>query len=218
MKKEANLEEYGIIEPKNFTTNITDKRLFAIDNFYQDPYQVRDYALQQTYFPGEGAVGSRTRKQFLSEEMRQSFEKIIGEKIPDHTDDGFGWKDIGINGRFQSCPAGTPSVFHCDSQKWGAIVYLTPDAPPQSGTSFFRHKDTKIHHNSQINWEKGQGLQVFNQKTFVDPTPYETVDTVGNVFNRLVIFDGGLIHSGMNYFGWNIESSRLFQIFFFNSF
>ena len=51
--------------------------------------------------------------------------------------------------------------------------------------------------------------------TFVDPTPYERVDTVGNVFNRLVLFDGGLIHSGNDYFGWDIPSSRLFQIFFF---
>jgi hypothetical protein len=78
------------------------------------------------------------------------------------------------------------------------------------------HKETKIRHSSEINWERGEGLKVFNQHTFLDGSPYERVDMVGNVFNRLVIFDGNLIHSGHDYFGWDIASSRLFQIFFFD--
>ena len=208
--------EWGIVESDQFKIKGNkDKRFFVVDNFYEDPYAVREFALQQIYYPGEGAVGHRTRKQFLFDGLRESFEEIIDAKIPDR-DNGYGWFDEGINGRFQYCPAGTPSVFHCDSQKWAAVIYLTPDAPPQSGTSFYRHKETKIFHNSQIDWAAGQGTKVFNQHTFVDSTPYEMVDTVGNVFNRLVLFDGGLIHSGVNYFGWDISSSRLFHIFFFN--
>jgi len=210
--------EWGLIHSKELVTNSSSKkRLFVVDDFYEDPYKIREFALQQTYYPGEGAVGSRTRKQYLFNGIKESFESIIGKTIADHTDDNFGWGNIGINGRFQFCTAGTPSVYHCDSQQWAAVIYLTPDAPPQSGTSFFRHRDTKVYHNSQINWNQGEGLKVFNQKTFLDGTPYEPVDTVGNVFNRLVIFDGGLIHSGINYFGWDISSSRLFHIFFFNT-
>jgi hypothetical protein len=208
--------EWGIVESDQFKIKGNkDKRFFVVDNFYEDPYAVREFALQQIYYPGEGAVGHRTRKQFLFDGLRESFEEIIDAKIPDR-DNGYGWFDEGINGRFQYCPAGTPSVFHCDSQKWAAVIYLTPDAPPQSGTSFYRHKETKIFHNTQIDWAAGQGTKVFNQHTFLDSTPYEMVDTVGNVFNRLVLFDGGLIHSGINYFGWDISSSRLFHIFFFN--
>ena len=208
--------EWGIVETDQCgVSNLKDKRFFVIDNFYADPMAVRDFALQQTYYPGEGAVGHRTRKQFMFDGVREAFESIIGVKIADR-DNGYGWFDTGINGRFQYCPAGTPSVFHCDTQKWAAVIYLTPDAPPQSGTSFLRHKETKIFHNSQINWEAGEGLKVFNQKTFLDGSPYEMIDTVGNVFNRLVIFDGGLIHSGNDYFGHNRETGRLFQIFFFN--
>ena len=208
--------EWGIIQTDQCgVSDLKDKRFFVVDNFYADPMAVRNFALQQTYYPGEGAVGHRTRKQFMFDGVREAFESIIGVKITDYAD-GYGWLDTGINGRFQYCPAGTPSVFHCDSQKWAAVIYLTPDAPPQSGTSFYRHKETKIFHNTQINWDAGDGLKVFNQKTFLDSTPYEAVDTVGNIFNRLVIFDGGLIHSGINYFGWDINSSRLFHIFFFN--
>jgi hypothetical protein len=209
-------EEHGIIDTNQFAASLTKKpRFFAVDDFYEDPMAVREFALSQTYFPGEGAVGHRTRKQFLFDGIKERFEEIIGCKIQDHTDDGYGWRDIGINGRFQYCPAGTNLVYHCDAQKWAATVYLTPDAPPSCGTSFFRHRETKIHHSSQINWET-EGNKVFNQKTFLDGTPYEKVDTVGNIFNRLVIFDGGLIHSASEYFGWDLHSSRLFHIFFFN--
>ena len=98
--------DWGIIETNQFKlTEGKDKRLFVVDNFYADPYAIREFALQQTYFPGEGAVGHRTRKQFLFDGLRESFESIIGVKIVDHTNDGFGWLDEGINGRFQYCPS-----------------------------------------------------------------------------------------------------------------
>jgi hypothetical protein len=91
------------------------------------------------------------------------------------------------------------------------MVYLTPNAPPSTGTSFFRHRETGIRHQG----EPGI-MQCFNQNTFLDGTPYELVDKIGNVFNRLVIFDGGLIHAASEYFGWDIPSSRLFHMYFFS--
>lgn len=191
-------------------------RFWVVDDFYENPDQIREYGLSQVFFEGEGAVGWRTRKQFLFDGLKEQFEKITNKKILDHTPDGTGWYDVGINGRFQACEAGTKMVFHCDSQQWAAVIYLTPDAPPQSGTSFYRHKVTKVRHSSEIAWGTGEELATFNQKTFVDPTPFERVDTIGNVYNRLVIFDGKLIHSGNDYFGWDIASSRFFQIFFFD--
>ena len=209
--------DWGVIETNKFSLKENQRKsFFVVDNFYDDPYAIREFALQQTYFPGEGAVGSRTRKQFLFEGIKERFEEIMGVKIAEHTGNGQGWKDGGINGRFQTCTAGTPLVYHCDSQQWAGMIYLTPDAPPQCGTSFFRHKETKIKHNSEINWEIGEGNKVFNQHTFLDGTPYELVDKIGNVFNRLVIFNGGLIHSASEYFGWDIPSSRLFHMFFFD--
>ena len=210
--------QWGIVKTNKFQLNPeSSKRFFIVDNFYKDPYAVRQFALEQIYYPGEGAVGSRTRKQFLFEGVKEYFESIMGMKIKSHTPNNQGWEDGGINGRFQSCTSSDPLVYHCDSQRWAGMVYLSPDAPPECGTSFFRHKETKVRHNAEIDWENGQGLKIFNQHTFLDKTPYELVDTVGNVFNRLVIFDGGLIHSAAQYYGWNIESGRLFHMFFFDA-
>ena len=88
---------------------------------------------------------------------------------------------------------------------------MTPNAPVATGTSFFQHRETGLRGG-----EDNIG-EAFNGKTFVDRTPYEMVDTVGNVFNRLVIWDAKLIHSATDYFGWDINSSRLFHIFFFDA-
>lgn len=207
----------GLVDTNKFKMNsVLDKRFFVVDNFYEDPHSVRDFALQQMFYPGEGAVGHRTRKQFLFEGVKEKFESITGMKIEDHREDGHGWRDIGINGRFQSCAAGTPLVYHCDPQRWAGMVYLTPDAPPSCGTSFFRHRATKAYHSSQIDWNDKVN-PVFNQKTFLDGTPYEMTDKIANVFNRLVIFDGQLIHCASEYFGWDIPSSRLFHMYFFNT-
>jgi len=191
-------------------------RYWVVDNFYSDPDSVREYGLMQDYWEGEGSVGLRTRKQFLFDGLKERFEQIMQRKIADHTPDGYGWYDQGINGRFQGCVAGTKMVFHCDAQQWAGIIYLSPDASPHSGTSFFRHRSTNVRHADEVNWEAGEGSIVFNKYNHVDPTPYEKIETVANVYNRLILFDGKLIHSGENYFGHDLASSRFFQIFFFN--
>jgi len=202
-------ENWGSINTNKFKIKSNlDKRLFVVDNFYEDPDSVRDFALQQWYFDDQGYLGMRTRKQFFFEGVKERFEEIIGRKI-------IRWEEQSMNGRFQTCKAGTPLVYHCDEENgktlWAGMVYLTPNAPYESGTSFYAHKKTGVRHNSHPDI-----VQCFNQKTFLDGTPYEMVDTVGNVYNRLVIFDGGMIHAPSAYFGWDIPSSRLFHMYFFN--
>lgn len=181
-----------------------DKRVFVVENFYKDPLAVREFALQQEYFDDPGYIGRRTRKQFFIPGVKEAFEEIMNHKITK-------WEEYGMNGRFQHNWAGEKLVYHCDEQKWAGMIYLTPDAPYQTGTSTWAHKEKKIHHNSMPGI-----MDCFNQRTFLDRTPYEPVDTFGNVFNRLVIFDGGLIHSATDYFGDCKENCRLWHMFFFD--
>ncbi len=49
------------------------------------------------------------------------------------------------------------------------------------------------------------------------PFPFEPVDVLGNVYNRLVIFDASAIHSASQYFGTIKENARLWQMFFFDT-
>lgn len=52
---------------------------------------------------------------------------------------------------------------------------------------------------------------------FYDPTKWELVDRIGNVYNRLVIWDGSLVHAANCYFGQGLSDGRLFQMFFFDA-
>ena len=51
---------------------------------------------------------------------------------------------------------------------------------------------------------------------YYDSTKFDLVDSIGNVFNRLFIFDAQSIHDASQYFGQTMTDSRLFQIFYFD--
>lgn len=182
---------------------------WIIDNFYADPDAVRMFALKQEYQVNndgeQGYIGRRTHKQFLFPGLKEEFERIIGRSITR-------WEDHGMNGRFQYASAGEPLVYHCDNQSWAGMLYLTPNAPPQTGTNTYALRSTDIRHNSHPDimrcFESGS-------RNF-DRTPFEMVDSFGNVYNRLVIFNAGYLHSAAEYFGYTINNSRLWQMFFFD--
>jgi hypothetical protein len=181
--------------------------VFLVDNFYEDPYAVREFAMNQEFEHNPdhyGYVGRRTIRQYFPPGIKERFEEIIGEPISN-------WEGHGYNGRFQFNVAGQPLVYHCDEQKWAGLIYLTPNAPYQAGTRLLAHK------KNRVRWNGEQGIMdCFSQETFLDGTPFETVDHVGNVFNRLVIYRGGMIHAASEYFGHNMETGRLWHMFFFD--
>jgi len=184
------------------------KGFWVVDNFYRDPDAIRAFALQQEYEPsgpGKPYIGSRTYKQFLFPGLREEFEYIMGERIT-------AWESHGMNGRFQFNIEGEPLVYHADTQKWAAMLYLTPGAPHESGTMTHALKGTDIRHRSHPEFRRCFRPGSRN----LDKTPFEDVDIVGNVYNRLYIFNAGYLHSACAYFGWTPENSRLWQMFFFD--
>lgn len=192
----------------NFITNSNinnyNKRIFVVDDFYTDPYAVREYALQQEFVADlRYYKGKRTQEKFFVPGTRKVFESIIGQPITV-------WDDYGMNGVFQTCNAEDALVYHTDLQQWAGMVYLTPDAPFQCGTSMYAHKQTKARHVSH------PGIESAFDGGYYDKTKFELVDVVGNVFNRLVIFNGKCIHAASEYFGKELEDSRLFHMFFFD--
>jgi len=190
------------------------KRFICVDNFYENPDYVRQIALKEYFHAGGeglGYMGSRTADFFFAPDMQKVFEDIIGYKINNWYDGDY------CNGVFQHCGKADKLVYHCDGQDWAGALYLNPDAPFSAGTSFFA---------SKRNGQRG-GIGgnidcdvVFrpekDEDPFLNPNLYEKVDDVGNVYNRLVLWDAQLIHSASEYFGDKPENSRLFHLFFFN--
>ena len=184
------------------------KGIWVIDNFYKDPDAVREFALKQEYIQGglgRGFIGSRTAQQFLFPGLKEEFERIMGQKITK-------WEDHGMNGRFQYGMEGDPNVYHCDEQTWAGMLYLSPDAPYQTGTGTFAGRNSDITHKDHPNI-----LNCFRKGSQnLDGTIFEPVDVIGNVYNRLFIFNAGYLHSALGYFGYTKENSRLWQMFFFD--
>lgn len=183
---------------------------WIVDNFFEDPDAVREFALNQDYHTGgigRGYIGSRTWQQFLFPGLKERFESIMGKKITL-------WQEHGMNGRFQWCLAGQPQVWHCDSQKWGGMIYLTPNAPFEYGTTMYANKKTRARSFRENGWDAswlGPG------DCHLDGQDFEPVDVFGNVYNRLIIFDAACIHSSSGYFGAVKEKCRLWQMFFFDT-
>ena len=188
-----------------------------IDNFYNNVDEVRNYALSLEYESEEnhGAVGFRCEsgsKKYNG--TKEYFEYLLNVKIQDNNKEG-GW-NYSTNGCFQWCPNGTRLVYHCDSQNYAGIIYLTPDAPVKCGTSLLRHKKHKIKDTKIFELDDWHELIENKDNLFTDKIPWEEVDNFGNIYNRLVLFNSHNIHAVTEYFGNNIKDSRLFQLFFFD--
>ena len=204
--------KYGVNKHTYKTPN-----LIVIDNFYENPNKIREYALSLNYQPPEnhGAVGYRCESgRKIQEGTKELFEKLLHATIPGGNKKG-SW-DYSTNGCFQWCNAKTSIVYHSDEQQYAAIVYLTPNAPPNTGTSFFRHKKYKLRNSEVFSKSDWYQSDLNYKEPHLDKTQWETVDSIGNVYNRLVIFNAHYIHGVTEYFGEDINNSRLFQLFFFN--
>lgn len=182
------------------------KKLFVVDNFYENPNEVRNFALQQEFVENiQWYKGLRTTSAFRFPYLKSQFESIIGEPINN-------WENHAFNGVFQITIASDLQVYHHDMQKWAAMIYLTPNAPYESGT---RLHASKINNASHVS----DGMEQINQAFsggFYDSTKFHTVDSIGNVYNRLVIMNAHCIHSAGPYFGTNKETGRLVHLFFFD--
>ena len=176
----------------------------VVDNFYENPDEVRKFALSRTFHNHpEYHKGRRTDECYRFAGLKERFEQLLGRKVTN-------WEKYGTNGCFQYCIAGDQLVYHHDSQLYAGVLYLTPDAPPQTGTSLYRSKYTK-----KMKVPSTEHDMVF-KNGFLDETEFELVDVIGNVYNRLILFDSHMIHAASKYFGTTKENSRFFQLFFFD--
>lgn len=175
--------------------------MIVIDEFYNNPNDVREFALAQEFDVTGNWPGNRT-KTFINESTKETIQKILQDVAGNVTD----WQaNDGYTGCFQLTTSMDRSWIHADSYNtWAGVLYLTPDAPLSGGTGIFRYKKT----GSMM--EDGTDLSGVTQ----DMTKWELVDRVGNVYNRLVLYRGNNYHMSLDYFGKDKEDGRLFQLFF----
>jgi len=173
--------------------------LIIIDNFYKNPNEVREFALEQE-FPVKGNYPGTRTQSFATEELKAIIQKYLEPFNGKITE--FPMEPTAYNGSFQYTTSRARSWVHTDSfNNWGGVLFLTPDAPVTAGTAFYKPKATNT------------DTDLYSQ----DLTKWELVDLVGNVFNRLILFNSKRFHMSMDYFGTELKDSRLFQVFFFST-
>ncbi len=178
--------------------------LIVVDDFYTNPDEIRKFALSQS-FNVEGNFPGRRTKDFLWEDVGNT----IKELVKPYTGSFIGFSEM-YSGSFQIATAKDRTWIHADSfNKWAGVCYLTPNAPYTAGTGLFRHKATNASSSSEL--PKGTEIES------LDYTAWDLVDTIGNKYNRLILYRGDLFHASLNYFGNNNENGRLFQLFFFDT-
>jgi hypothetical protein len=183
-----------------------------VDDFLENPNSVRDSALKSDIIDTGNFPGFRSDATDIdySNYIKSKLERILNTKIVEWIDCfNYFTKEIEEQAttKFQICFEGTQSWVHTDPTEWSAILYLTPDAPLEAGTAFYKHKLTGII------------KQEYNDLLIQDnDSAWEIVSVVGNVYNRLVLFKGQLYHKSLlSGFGHDKYSARLTQVFFFNT-
>ena len=209
-------KKFDLFKPSNLRPSCG---IIVIDNFYINAIGTREYILTQDFsikgnFPGQRTISYANEN---LKEILQSYISPFHNKITDFPCPKQDNSDAATiyNGSFQYTTSIDRSWIHTDKwNNWAGIVFLTPNAPLSSGTGFYKFKDNGIcicnEDSLLVNQEN---MDRFSQ----DLTKWELVDRIGNVFNRLVLFDANRYHMSMDYFGDCKENGRLFQVFFFSA-
>jgi hypothetical protein len=196
----------------------------VVNDFYDDPDAIRQFALDQKYtychemknisyvFPG-----CRTKDLF---ELNPALYERVCKKlvsvfhIPEH--DVMRWA-ISTSFQIVGEEYGSGLIHQDQNTIFAGVLYLTPDAPLDSGTSLFRKNNTY----NEGEYKKGIAD---NDQRFKDKQPinfdyhamFDEVVRVNNVYNTLILFEGDIHHCANNFFGSTNKDSRLAQVFFIN--
>jgi hypothetical protein len=187
----------------------TRTNLIIVDNFYSNPYEVREHALDQYYGVTGNYPGRRTESM-----LNNSTKENLASLLRPHAGKVTSWNDHEYSGAYQYTLASDRSWIHHDGNtSWAGVLYLTPNAPLTAGTATYRHKETGM----MVRPDHDEDLSKMIEEDGQDLTKWDVVDRVSNVFNRLVIYRGDLFHMSQDYFGKDIHDGRLFQTFFINT-
>jgi len=207
---------------------------YIIDNFYKDPDMIRQFAIsnKNNFLDHTAIYLTRSLNPFLYSDLGyqiiDKFESIIWQDI--NRKDWDVDVELNSNGFIQYITKDMKPAIHHDDH-WGGIVFLSPNAKRNTGTSIFKHKKTgitKFLTNNEIVKKYGKNKvkeylgsyksDLWNGNEEAKFDKWEKIYQCENVYNRAIIFDGRQWHCSDGGFGDKIENARLFQTFFFSPF
>lgn len=203
-----------------------DKDYFIKDNMFSNIEEIRERCLaRQDWslgFPWRNEMwpGMRCPGGLLPDEMKQleawvkrrTGVKRLWQPSIEETNASLSHNYVQLVGVKESGPRP-----HTDSRKlcrFAGVVYLTPSAPKEGGTSFYRLRfpDGSLGGNScpppYANLREALGITKLPLEAWQEDLAIE------NVFNRVVVYRADLVHSATSYFGIDPSTKRMTVVFF----
>ncbi len=200
---------------------------FCVDDFYSNPDAVRDFALKQTFLPSEGIwPGKRTRD--LSEIDPKFHEQFAKKVFSLFLEDVNTVTRYDLKSSFQIVPTldSNPNSpknqgwIHFDDQTvFAGIIYLSPDALPENGTSIFKlTNESTLDHDSTCKQDFYTGKVSANYDETISRHngSYQETIRFNNLYNRMICFDRSQPHGVRSFY--TTGEPRLTQVFFLMNF
>lgn len=200
----------------------------VIDNFYENPDLVRNFALSLPYYMSSDGRWPGARSDRLVDvnvNFYNTFTFKLFSLFFDLDSTNMEWD---VETSFQQVVSFSPIrtsqlnrgwIHQDDDAVFSGVIYLNPDPKPGWGTSIYKLKPgetddcqqkTKFLHygeSEDLDEEEHEKEMIFNSNKFVESVRVE------NVYNRLILFEGGEYH-GVPSFYSDDDEPRLTQVFF----
>jgi len=194
--------------------------IMVIDNFYTNVTETRNYILTQEFKNSENQLNKHTisyAREGIKNIIQQYIEHFAGKItewiIPSEETNGRNSTNTS-NGIYQYNTSKNKSFITVNNNNnWMGILYLTPNAPVNSGLGIYKFKDG----TRNIEESEARGNKEMLQELNEDYTKWDMVDKIGNVYNRLVLFNSKQYYAHINNFGTTKEDGCLYQIFSFST-
>jgi hypothetical protein len=196
-----------------------------IDNFLENPDEIRKFALSQKYqadpngtFPGSRSIVLEALNPHLHNYISQKVLHLFFETLPTSWD---------CNMAFQKIPnLPKKGWIHQDPAQFTCILYLSPETNTNCGTSLYK---LNTHHPYTIPTEENMepfrilhhlnkeiDPNIFKQRDIIYQKNFKKTLDVKDIYNRIFCFPSPHFHSA-NYFNPGNGEDRLTLVMFFKN-
>lgn len=184
-------------------------QFIIIENFYKTPELVRNYAIDSFDYSIKYPYGSRSSIVYYNEYIFNKLNyyiNVFGKSIINDFISS-------VNGSFLylTKKINRNSWIHIDQEHdWAGVIYMNNLENPTFGTKFFieynQYSKNIVLHNENL-----------NDSYYCNENKFITCDTIGNKFNKLVIYRSNIYHGITKPFGINKNDCRITQTFFLDN-
>lgn len=199
-----------------------------VDGFLDNPDEVRDYGLQQ--FANGNIINDTDTRNYpgVRSIPLHKLNPILFDAISDKIMKIFFRHDVPIS---WSCSMYYQLVeskhgagwVHRDPTIATCIIYLTPTKQKNIGTSIYKQKymaaEAILYQSSLDIFKKNNKLSSKEEekKRLSNNANFDEVIRVEGLYNRLLMFDGSMMHAAQNFVGEGVNDSRLTIVGFIHS-